>query len=49
MAMLSRALAGVRGRTLIINLPGRERVCSRIAASISACRQLRGSGGCATP
>jgi molybdopterin biosynthesis enzyme MoaB len=25
MAMLSRAVAGVRGRTLIVNLPGSER------------------------
>ena len=50
MAALSRAVAGVRGRSLIINLPGSERgVRESLGAILSvlphAIEILRGSGG----
>ena len=50
MAMLSRGLAGVRGRTLILNLPGSERGARENLATVMpvlrhAIEQLRGEGG----
>ncbi len=50
MAMLSRGLAGVRGRTLILNLPGSERGARENLATVMpvlrhAVEQLRGEGG----
>lgn len=50
MAMLSRSLAGVRGRTLIINLPGSERGATESLAAVlpvlrHAVEQLRGESG----
>lgn len=47
MAMLSRGVAGVRGRTLIVNLPGSERGASENLRTVlpvleHACDQLRG-------
>ncbi len=50
MAMLSRGLAGVRGRTLILNLPGsergaRENLTTVMPALRHAVEQLRGEGG----
>ena len=49
-AMLSRGLAGVRGRTLIINLPGSERGARENLTTVlpvlrHAVEQLRGGGG----
>jgi len=54
-AMLSRAVAGVRGTCLIINLPGSPRAvreCLEVVlpALPHAVETLRGEGGdCATP
>ena len=54
-AMLSRAVAGIRGRTLIINLPGSPRAVSECLAVIlpvlpHALEILTGRGGeCARP
>lgn len=50
MSMLSRALAGVRGRTLIVNLPGSERgVRQNLAVLLPvlshAAESLRGAAG----
>jgi len=50
MAMLSRGLAGVRGGTLILNLPGSERGARESLAAVlpvlrHAVEQLRGEGG----
>ncbi|MDP6606106.1 MAG: MogA/MoaB family molybdenum cofactor biosynthesis protein [Dehalococcoidia bacterium] len=50
MAMLSRAVAGVRGSTLIINLPGSERGAREnleavLPALAHAVEQLRDGGG----
>ena len=50
MAMLSRGLAGVRGRTLILNLPGSERGARENLTTVMpvlrhAVEQLRGEGG----
>ena len=49
-AMLSRAIAGVRGRTLILNLPGSERGTRENLAAVlpvlrHAVEQLHGGGG----
>ncbi|MSQ42315.1 MAG: MogA/MoaB family molybdenum cofactor biosynthesis protein [Dehalococcoidia bacterium] len=49
-AMLSRALAGVRGRMLIVNLPGSERGARENLATVlpvlrHAIEQLRGGAG----
>lgn len=49
MAMLSRGLAGVRGHTLILNLPGSERGARENLATVlpvlrHAVEQLRGEG-----
>ena len=35
-AMLSRAVSGIRGKTLIINMPGSPRACSEQFAMIAA-------------
>jgi molybdopterin biosynthesis enzyme MoaB len=54
-AMLSRAMAGVRGRTLIINLPGspkgvKENLAVVLPALKHAISKLRGDeSDCATP
>ncbi|MBI6547097.1 MAG: MogA/MoaB family molybdenum cofactor biosynthesis protein [Cyanobacteria bacterium NC_groundwater_1444_Ag_S-0.65um_54_12] len=50
MAMLSRAVVGVRGRTLIVNLPGspkgaRESLAALLPALPHALEILRGRGG----
>jgi len=50
MAMLSRAMAGIRGRTLIVNLPGsvkgvRESLQAILPALPHAIEILRGEGG----
>lgn len=50
MAMLSRAVAGVRGRTLIVNLPGSERAVRQNLATLlpvlpHALETLRGEAG----
>jgi molybdenum cofactor synthesis domain-containing protein len=50
MAMISRATAGIRGRTLIINLPGSERAvreCLEVIQPVlgHAVEVLRGEGG----
>ncbi|MGQ9573449.1 MAG: MogA/MoaB family molybdenum cofactor biosynthesis protein [Dehalococcoidia bacterium] len=50
MAMLSRAVVGVRGRTLIVNLPGSERGVRQNLAQLlpvlpHAVEMLRGEGG----
>ncbi len=50
MAMISRAVSGIRGRTLIINLPGSEkavRECLEVALPVlnHAVEVLRGEGG----
>jgi len=50
MAMLSRAVAGVRGRTLIVNLPGSERAVRQNLAQLlpvlpHALETLRGEAG----
>jgi len=50
MSMLSRALAGVRGRTLIVNLPGSERgvrqnLAVLLPALDHAAETLRGAAG----
>ena len=50
MAMLSRGLAGVRGATLILNLPGSERgaresLAAALPALPHAVEQLRGGSG----
>ncbi len=49
-AMLSRAVAGVRGRTLIVNLPGspggaRENLEAVLPVLIHAIGKIRGDGG----
>ena len=48
MAILSRGLAGVRGRTLVVNLPGSERGATESLAAVlpaigHALEQLRGN------
>jgi len=54
-AMLSRAVAGIRGRTLIINLPGSPKACRECLTTIKpalphAIDILTGAGGeCARP
>jgi molybdopterin biosynthesis enzyme MoaB len=54
-AMLSRAVAGVRGRTLIINMPGSPKACREHFAVIArvldhAVETLRGEAfECASP
>ena len=54
-AMLSRAVSGLRGRTLIINMPGSPRACREQFAMIApalphAIEKLLDLGGdCATP
>jgi len=50
MAMLSRAVVGVRGRTLIVNLPGSERGVRQNLAQLlpvlpHALETLRGEAG----
>lgn len=50
MAMISRAVSGIRGRTLIINLPGSERAVSECLEVVipvlkHAAEVLRGQGG----
>ncbi len=52
MAMLSRGVAGVRGRTLIVNLPGSERAARENLETVlpvltHACDSLAGDGGAA--
>jgi molybdenum cofactor synthesis domain-containing protein len=54
-AVLSRAVSGLRGRTLIINMPGSPRACREQFAMISAAlphaveKLLDESGDCARP
>lgn len=54
-AMLSRAVAGIRGRTLIVNLPGspggaRENLAVILPVLPHAIEKIRGEGGdCAPP
>ena len=54
-AMLSRATAGVRGRTLIINMPGSPKACREHFAVIAPCLEhavetlIGGAYECATP
>jgi molybdenum cofactor synthesis domain-containing protein len=54
-AMLSRAVSGIRGRTLIINMPGSPRACREQFAMIAAAlphgveKLLDLGGDCATP
>ncbi len=53
-AMLSRAVSGIRGSTLIINLPGSERSVRESLAAVlpalpHAVEILRGGGECARP
>jgi molybdenum cofactor synthesis domain-containing protein len=54
-AMLSRAVSGLRGRTLIVNMPGSPRACREQFAMISAAlphgieKLLDQGGDCATP
>ena len=53
-AMLSRAVAGVRGRTLIVNLPGspggaRENLAAVLPAIPHAIEKIRGEGGDCVP
>lgn len=54
-AMLSRAVAGVRGRTLIINMPGSPKACREHFAVIAPCLEhavetlIGGAYECATP
>ena len=52
MAMLSRGVVGVRGRTIIINVPGSERAAREnlevvLPVLIHACDSLEGDGGAA--
>ena len=54
-AMLSRAVSGLRGRTLIVNMPGSPRACREQFAMISAAlphgieKLLDQGGDCAKP
>jgi molybdopterin adenylyltransferase len=54
-AMLSRAVSGLRGRTLIVNMPGSPRACREQFAMIRAAlphgveKLLDQGGDCATP
>jgi molybdopterin biosynthesis enzyme MoaB len=54
-AMLSRAVSGVRGKTLIINMPGSPRACREQFAMIAAAlphgveKLLDLGGDCAPP
>ena len=54
-AMLSRAVGGIRGRTLIVNMPGSPRACSEQFAMIAAAlphgveKLLDLGGDCAAP
>jgi molybdenum cofactor synthesis domain-containing protein len=53
-AMLSRAVVGIRGRTLIVNLPGspggaRENLEAILAVIPHAIEKIRGSGGDCMP
>ncbi len=49
LAMLSRAMAGMRGNTLIVNLPGSERgamesLTAIMPALLHACKMVQGGG-----
>jgi molybdopterin biosynthesis enzyme MoaB len=48
-AMLSRGVAGVRGKTLIVNLPGSRRgveeaLDALLPAVLHACKMMQGEG-----
>jgi molybdopterin biosynthesis enzyme MoaB len=53
-AMLSRAVAGIRGKTLIVNLPGspggaRENLAAILPVLPHAIEKIRGEGGDCVP